>query len=225
MVILRHVVEGRKKLLGPTHQESVESLNNLAIVLGNLGEHGEAEEILRSTINCCENGLERVNPEIPRSFGILGRQLECQGNHEDADVMYRRAIEGYERTLGAEHPHTLSWLSHLAQLLESQKEYDKALPLYRKALTGLHKVLGPDHPEVLKLRENYLTFVEKLKVTVPNLLMGFLSQTPPLGTSSISSTKPECISDWEEISVCECSPLLGSTGTFQKIERHNRCNR
>jgi tetratricopeptide (TPR) repeat protein len=148
----RHYSESlvlRESYLGPKHGDTLNSMNNLALVLHSQGNYDEAERIHRRALEVSEKVLGPEHPGTLISMGNLAQVLRHQGNYDDAERIQRRALELREKVLGPEHPDTLISMCNLALVLHSQGNYDDAERIHRRALEVKEKVLGPEHPDTL----------------------------------------------------------------------------
>ncbi|PUU78419.1 P-loop containing nucleoside triphosphate hydrolase protein [Tuber borchii] len=142
---LPHALAVMEGSTGPTvdelhcrHADTQAGVNNLAVVLGKLGNYTEAEKMFR-------------------------RALEAKsGTFEEAETLYRKVQDGRQRTLRPEHPHTLACINNLATVLDKQGKYHEAEGEYRRVLEGLEKVLGSEHPTVLTAVGNLASVLTEL---------------------------------------------------------------
>ncbi|OBT60492.1 hypothetical protein VE03_10079 [Pseudogymnoascus sp. 23342-1-I1] len=121
----RRALEGREKVLGVEHPDTLTSVSQLGSVLEKQGKYEEAEAM------------------------NIGWVLERRGKYEEAEAMHWRALEGSEKVLGAEHPNTLTSVSNVGLMLSRQGKYEEAEAMQRRALEGSGKVLGVEHPDTL----------------------------------------------------------------------------
>ena len=147
--LLQRALEGRERVLGPEHPDTLTSVDNLAVLLESTGDYVQAEPLYRRALEGYERVLGPEHPHTLASVNNLALLLESTGDYVQAEALYRRALEGRERVLGPEHPSTLVSVNNLAALLYSKGDYVQAEPLYRRALEGYERVLGPEHPDTL----------------------------------------------------------------------------
>jgi tetratricopeptide (TPR) repeat protein len=159
--ISRDALDGREKVLGPEHPDTLTSVNNLGSVLERQGKYEEAEAMHRRALKGREKVLGLEHPDTLTSVNNLGLLLESQGKYEEAEAMHRRALEGYEKVLGLEHPDTLTSVSKLGSVLERQGKYEEAEAMHRRALEGREKVLGPEHPDTITSVNNLGSVLER----------------------------------------------------------------
>ncbi|KAI8680532.1 NACHT domain-containing protein [Fusarium keratoplasticum] len=164
----RRALEGREKVLGREHPDTLTSIHNLGWVLRSQGKYEEAEQMNRRALEGCEKVLGREHPHTLTSVSNLASVLQDQGKYKEAEQMHRRALEAREKVLGREHPDTLTSIHNLGWVLRSQGKYEEAEQMNRRALEGhekgkyeeaeqmnrralegCEKVLGREHPHTL----------------------------------------------------------------------------
>jgi tetratricopeptide (TPR) repeat protein len=145
--ISRDALDGREKVLGPEHPDTLTSVSNLGSLLKSQGKYEEAETMHRRALEGYEKALGLEHPYTLTSVSNLGSLLGRQAKYEEAEAMHRRALEGREKMLGLEHPDTFTSVSNLGSLLESQGKYEEAEAMHRRALEGREKMLGLEHPD------------------------------------------------------------------------------
>ena len=146
---VRDALSTRESILGPEHPDSLNSMNNLALVLDSQGKYDVAEEMYRQTLELHKKVLGSDHPDTLISMGSLASVLGRQGKYEVAEEMHRQALELRKKVLGSEHPHTLNSMGSLASVLDSQGKYEAAEEMYRQTLELRKKVLGSEHPHTL----------------------------------------------------------------------------
>lgn len=140
-------LEGREKVLGPEHPDTLTSVSNLGSVLGSLGKYEEAKAMHQRALEGSEKVLGPEHPNTLTSVSNLGSVLASLGKYEEAEAMHRRALDGYEKVLGPEHPNTLTIMHNLAHTWISQDKVQEALALMGKCVELRNRLLGPDHPD------------------------------------------------------------------------------
>ena len=143
----RHAVEIRHKLLGPDHEDTAASLNDLAVLCDRQGRYAEAEPLYERALAIREKTLGPDHPDTATSLNNLATLYDSQGRYAEAEPLYERALAIREKAFGPDHPHTASSLNNLAFLHSSQSHYAKAEPLYERALAIKERTLGPNHPD------------------------------------------------------------------------------
>ena len=143
-------LEGRTRLLGPDHHDTLESLHNLAYLFGLQGNYSEAEKLHRQVVQGREKVLGKDHPDTLTSVHNLGRILRFRGDLGQAEKLQRQALEGRKRVLGIHHADVFITLNHLALVFSDKGDYRQAEETLREALKGKEESdLGPDHPSTL----------------------------------------------------------------------------
>ena len=147
--LYRRALEALERVWGPEHPDTLNSVNNLAVLLFHNGDYARAELLYRRALEGKERVLGPQHPSTLNSVNNLAELLSSKGDYVGAEVLHRRALETRERLLGTEHPDTLTSVSNLAELLLYKGDYAGAEPLLRRALQGRERVLGREHPDTL----------------------------------------------------------------------------
>ncbi len=92
------------------------SMNNLALVLGDLGRYNEAEQMHRQAFELREKVLGREHPDTLTSMDNLAWTLRSLGRYDKAEQMHRQAFELREKVLGPKHPHTLASMNNMVSV-------------------------------------------------------------------------------------------------------------
>jgi tetratricopeptide (TPR) repeat protein len=142
---------------GTEHPSTLESMNNLALVLSHQGKYEQAEEMHRQALRLYETVLGKEHPDTLTSMNNLALVLSRQGKYEQAEKMYLRALGLRETVLGKEHPDTLMSMNNLAAVLRDQGKYEQAEEVHRQTLGLRETVLGKEHPDTLMSMNNLAT--------------------------------------------------------------------
>ena len=152
--LYREAIEGRRRVLGDAHPSTLDSTNNLAVLLKDLGRYAEAEPLCHVVVAGRRRDLGDAHPQTLNSISNLAVLLSKQGKHAEAEPLYRETLEGKRRELGDAHPDTLGSINNLAGVLRVQGKYAEAEPLFREALAGKRRELGDAHPSTLNSINN-----------------------------------------------------------------------
>ena len=96
------------------------TLNNLGLILRDLGQLPEAREQLERALAISEATFGPQNPEVGKNVNNLGRVLEKLGDGDKARNCYARALEIFHNYYGEDHPHTLKVAGYLEALTEGE---------------------------------------------------------------------------------------------------------
>lgn len=126
-----------RKLLGNDHPDTLESINNFALLLVTKGERKEAESLLREAVlTNTRNGNETESTWT--SMANLASLLLEENELEQADTLICKALTGRRSLYDNKHPTIQETIGLLAQLREVQGDEREADHLYREVVEGLH---------------------------------------------------------------------------------------
>eukprot|EP01038_Epipyxis_sp_PR26KG_P007535 gene7535-10268_t len=140
--MFRRALNGREKLLGPYHLNTVNTINNLAILLHNQDRQEEAEEMYRRAINGSLIALGQDHPDTLSAMNSFGKLLYNMRKLEEAEDMCRRAVNGREKILGPNDVKTIGSLGNLGKVLLALGQYDEAETILLKVLSFREKMYG-----------------------------------------------------------------------------------
>ena len=156
----RSAVDARRTALGPQDPETLESINNLALLLQSQGKLEEAEPLYRDAL---AGYKARFGEEDPRTLTVMDNLALLsynRGRLGEAESLLRGALEGRRKALGTDHPDTLSSMNNLASVLQDEGKLAEAEPLYREALEGCRSRLGEKHPNTLSAIGNLASMLQ-----------------------------------------------------------------
>ncbi|KAF8533194.1 hypothetical protein BDD12DRAFT_947879 [Trichophaea hybrida] len=150
----QRALDGREKILGRDHPDTLTTVNNMALVFDKQGEYIKALEWYQRVLDGREKILGRDHPHTLTTVSNMALVFGNQGEYIKALEWYQRALDGWEKILGRDHLDTLTTVSNMALVFGNQGEYIKALEWYQRALDGWEKILGRDHPHTLTTVSN-----------------------------------------------------------------------
>jgi hypothetical protein len=139
----------RRRVLGPTHRDTLRSAWNLAYTLGEIGDHAAAIDLHRATLATQRMILGPDHADTLLSAHSLGYALTMAHAYGEAyglllDMRARRV-----RTLGETHPDALRASAVLGIALRGLGRIAEARDLHHSVLAESQQRLGPDHPVTL----------------------------------------------------------------------------
>ncbi|KAM0449188.1 hypothetical protein ACHAO4_007851 [Trichoderma viride] len=138
--------ELQTELLGAEHPDTLDSMNNVAIMLYSQMKYNKAEAIYRQVLEVRTKVLGAEHPDTFQSMNNLAIALpNIQGKFDEAEAIHRQVLELQSKMLGAKHPDTLTNMNNLAKVLSGQGKYNEAEVIHRQTLELLTKVLGAEH--------------------------------------------------------------------------------
>ncbi|KAJ7614954.1 hypothetical protein FB45DRAFT_1109314 [Roridomyces roridus] len=101
------VLQGRQKLLGNKHPDTLLAMANLAATYSQLGRYQEAEGLNLSVLQGCQKLLGNDHPEMLHAMANLAMTLGSTGRHQAAENLQLKVVAKRREVLGADHPNTL----------------------------------------------------------------------------------------------------------------------
>ncbi len=154
--LAREQVAGRRARHGDRHQETLDAIANLSIILHQLGKLDEAEPYSREKLEGYRELHGEYHPDTVTALDTHSQLLSDMRKLEEALPLKREALAVKRKLLGNRHPDTLLSVNNLAVVLNdlgqqvgSTAMLREAEPLKREALQGCREVLGNRHPNTL----------------------------------------------------------------------------
>jgi Tetratricopeptide repeat len=148
------LVEGRERLLGHDHPDTLNSRNSLALAYQGAGRVAEAVLLYERTLTNRERLLGYDDPRTLTSRNNLATAYEAAGRTAEAIQLHERNLADSERQLGPSHPNTLASRNNLANVYLDAGRTAEAISLYERTQADREQLLGPDHPDTLASRGN-----------------------------------------------------------------------
>jgi tetratricopeptide (TPR) repeat protein len=133
---------------GPEHRRVGAALNNLALVLRDLGDPAAARPLLERALSIAETADGPEHPNVGIHLGTLASVLRDLGDPAAARPLLERAVGITEAAYGPEHPHVGIYLGSLALVLRDLGGPAAARPLLERAVDITEAAYGPKHPHV-----------------------------------------------------------------------------
>lgn len=149
IALLRTIVAGRQKVLGPWHPATLRSRVSLPALLTAdelaAGADGESEGALLSLPQACTRHL---GPDHAVTLSARHNHARAQfvlGRFQAADDEIRQVVEDYQRVLGPGYPAVLAAQQMHAQTQAALGHADAAIRLMAEVAAAREHSLGPDH--------------------------------------------------------------------------------
>ena len=153
----------QKRILGPDHPDTLNTMNSLSTVLIRQGKYAEAESLLQEAVSKKKKALGAEHKQTLISMHNLGVVYYYQGKLEDAESLGRETLKTRIKVLGEDHPDTIFSLGHLAATLGGQEKHEDAVKLYSEAREKEMRIYGSEHPETLRTVHNMAIELNHLK--------------------------------------------------------------
>ena len=147
--MLRRSLEGREKLLGSDHSDTLDTVTNLSNLLNALGKTEQVEKLLNHAIEVRRESLGEKHADTLTSLNALGTMYFQQGKLAKAEPLMKECYHGWKETVGEDDENTLTCASNLSFILQSMRKLDEAETLNRSVLQSSERMYGSDHPDTL----------------------------------------------------------------------------
>jgi serine/threonine protein kinase len=156
--LLSRAAEGRSRVYGEKHRDTLASKSLLVYVKQSQGDIVGAERVIREVIAAQTELLGPGDKDTIDSSCSLADILQSLGKYEEADAFTAKLLDTATGSLGRDAPLTLQAMSIRGSLLNAMGRFQDAESLLREALALKVRVFGPTHTEVL-LTQNSLAMV------------------------------------------------------------------
>lgn len=147
--VARAVVEGRQRVLGPDHPETLDAVYTLAHAYEFAGQAVAAMDLFEDLAARWSRIRGEDGPEALRARAGLASALTTAGRADEAVRLLETVVAAQSRTLSADHPHLLASRFFLAFALVEAGRPDRAAELFEALVADRARLLGADHPEAL----------------------------------------------------------------------------
>ena len=137
------------RVLGDEHENTLGSLNNLAIALSGLGELERARDVFAESLELGRRILGAEHSETVGTMANLAQTLARLGDGEAARELWESVVAIQRHSLDEDDPALLQSTKKLAEISGQLEDWPRVLALHEERMTVLRRALGPDHPEVL----------------------------------------------------------------------------
>ncbi len=151
--LLAEALALRRKLFGPQHPETLESLHSHIEWVFQEGDDARAERLARQLVEL-QRRHGAARRETLQAIDLLIHVLLRSGTFDEAKELGLVHLAVARRSLGGDDPLTLSLLNRLSWALAGRGDLELAEELGREAVDRLIQVVGEDHPDTLEAMEN-----------------------------------------------------------------------
>jgi tetratricopeptide (TPR) repeat protein len=141
------------RALGPSHLETLNSRNSLAVAYRAADRVAEAVSLLEQTLFVQTRLLGSDHPDTLMTQNNLAAAYRDAGRSAEAILLFERTLAAREWVLGVGHPDTVRSLANLAAGYRDAGRSAEAIPLFEQALAAQERALGPDHPDTVRSRD------------------------------------------------------------------------
>ncbi len=190
---LEKAVEVRRRALGPDAEDTLKSLNNLAVVYRALGRTPEAERAFLDVLAAKRRVLGNANRSTLTTINNLGNLYLTQKDYVRAEAYFQEALDGRRQTLGDDDLDTQISFANAAAVRLGTDRHAEALPLFQAAAAGFTKKLSRDAATTLKVVRNLATCHSRLghREQAETLLLEVVSRSAALQPSERKLLLPD----------------------------------
>ncbi len=138
----------------PHHPMTATVLNNLALLLRDIGELAQARPLHERALAIREAVFGPEGPEVAVSLNNLANVLMEEGDTDRSVPLMRRALDIRLAYFGEDSAEAAMFMSNLARHLHEAGQLGPARPLLERALALRHALLGPDDPNTANSASN-----------------------------------------------------------------------
>jgi CHAT domain-containing protein len=178
--LAKNALKIRNEILGEKHPDTLESMNNLAMIYYEFSRESDALPLLEKGYRLMKEVLGEKHPDTLTSLGNLAMIYYELDRLSEALSLLEKNYSLRKEVLGEKHPDTLGSLGNLAMIYYEFGRESDALPLLEKGYRLMKEVLGEKHPETLTSLNNLAVIYQDL---------GRLSDALPLLEKSYSLIK------------------------------------
>ncbi|APV49168.1 hypothetical protein BWI17_05425 [Betaproteobacteria bacterium GR16-43] len=150
--LARRAHEGRVRILGDLHPDTVSSQNTLAVALQALGRLDEAVAAYERVIQLQETRTGPTSDETLRAKANLSSVLQLRGDFERVVSLQTDVYRARLKDFGESDPATLTALHDLGIALVDAGDIEAAFRLVSASLPVFVEKLGSDHVQTLRIR-------------------------------------------------------------------------
>ena len=111
-----------------------ELYETLGSVYQKLGKFGNADSLLRASLNQRQSLFGNDHPDVAQSLVALGMLRNAQAEYDSAESFVRRGLKMERRNLPPTHPAIAKAMTSLGQVLEEKGDYDRAIAVLDSAV-------------------------------------------------------------------------------------------
>jgi tetratricopeptide (TPR) repeat protein len=119
-------LEGRRRVLGDKHKDTLATMNNMGALLKNMEDDYEgALDYYQQALRVQEKVLGKTHPDtLTTIMNMAITYMEGLEDFTKAEEMYRQALDGHEKALGKDHKDTKGCALNFALMLRIQCQQD-----------------------------------------------------------------------------------------------------
>jgi tetratricopeptide (TPR) repeat protein len=149
------VVAFKKADLGEADRGTLDSSNELAMLLYGNGRFKEAEALCRSLLDVTGRTFGNEHERTATAANNLAMTLRAQGNLNEAVPLFQRAMEARVQRLGHNHLKTACTTFELAAVLFESGKIGESEQMFRESVAVFEQQLPPTHWQLATAEERF----------------------------------------------------------------------
>lgn len=151
---LRELQIASERLYGATHPVSVQSINNLALVLYQRGKQEESLELFEVVARETERLFTAEHPRTALVLTNVAGAYLAAGQYTKAEALLRHVLSNCTRKLPLRHRLVQNAANSLAGVYERLGKYEEADALFDQCLKTSQSSNGDAHPDTIRYMTN-----------------------------------------------------------------------
>jgi TonB family protein len=145
--LAKRVLMLREQKLGPEHQATLVSMNNLAAVYSRMNKHKEAIELYQRLLKTEEKLYGLDDPNLCETISKFGWIRIANNQERDAEALFKRHLQIQEKAFGTEHPNIMKSLNDLTRFYQRIGNIDQAINFYQRMI-AIQEKSPEEKPEI-----------------------------------------------------------------------------
>ncbi|GIK03993.1 hypothetical protein Aspvir_008068 [Aspergillus viridinutans] len=207
----RQALELREKLFGREHPRTLDTMENIAIVLSEQGKYEEAEQMHRQALELKRKALGEESPSTLKCKSNFAALLGYLGKYDEAEQMHRQALDQSLKVLDKDDPYLAYSMNNLAVVLSNGGKHEEAEGLCRQALELLRTRIGEEDLHML----NCMATLGQVLGAQGKYeeAEGIIQQTMQVRERVLGEGHPDTLASMSELAV-----VLGNRGKHEEAE-------
>ena len=134
---------------GPAHEETLTTLNNLAVAYQEAGNRREAVGLFEQVRDARAAALGPDDPDALTSQNNLATAYHDAGRFRDAVGLYEKVHAAQAKALGPDHADAFKTLNNMAEAYRALGDLPRVIDLSEQVRAVKVRTLGGDHPSTL----------------------------------------------------------------------------
>jgi tetratricopeptide (TPR) repeat protein len=137
--------------LSPEHRETLHCYFQVAVCLGDLGQHAESERLLVRVLEQHVKQLGECYGSAVCAMTYLAYMLEKMGRYQEAVPFREKCFRANVENYGLEHSYSVRNCDRLGRCYETLGRYEDAFSLYQRTVDQLRGTNTDDHPAIVRI--------------------------------------------------------------------------